>query len=38
MSFEIEFGWINEDDIRHFCKPGSDSWDTNPDGEWVELG
>jgi len=30
MSFKIIFGLINEDDIWHFCKPGIDSWDTEP--------
>ena len=30
MSFEIEFSWINADDIRHFCKPDTDSGDTEP--------
>ena len=33
MSFEIEFGWINEDDIRHYYKPSTDLRDTNPGGE-----
>jgi len=30
MSFEIEFAWIDADDIRHFYKPGTDSWGHEP--------
>jgi len=37
MSFEIDFGWINEDDIWHFYKPGTDLWDTNPGEELVII-